>query len=263
MAAAHSLPPDAAHAEPQSDRAETNRQNAQHSTGPVTPEGKDAVRLNALKSGIYAETVLLPGDDAERYHSLGENLKSDYGAETAEELELLQSILDNHWRHRRLSELDKNLYNLGAYRQRGEILATYVPYREARFNYTMDDCEVDAVAESAGFAANHRLFEKIWRQQGRLQRQIDKDSRRLEQLIADRKARKADEPAPAPSPDSGFVPPKSENPAPTASAPHEPSSKSSLFEDVPPHILARMPNFVGKTAEKHQIDWLRKHRLDA
>jgi hypothetical protein len=44
-------------------KAEANRRNAQKSTGPKTPEGKDAVRLNALKHGLLCREVLLPGED--------------------------------------------------------------------------------------------------------------------------------------------------------------------------------------------------------
>jgi hypothetical protein len=39
---------------------EANRQNAQHSTGPKTPEGKAAVRLNALTYGLRARSLLIP-----------------------------------------------------------------------------------------------------------------------------------------------------------------------------------------------------------
>jgi hypothetical protein len=44
-------------------KAEANRQNALKSTGPKTPEGKAAVRLNAVKHGLLSEQVLLPGED--------------------------------------------------------------------------------------------------------------------------------------------------------------------------------------------------------
>jgi hypothetical protein len=43
-------------------KAETNRQNVLKSTGPKTPEGKAAVRHNALKHGLLAEQVLLPDE---------------------------------------------------------------------------------------------------------------------------------------------------------------------------------------------------------
>jgi hypothetical protein len=46
-------------------KAEANRRNALKSTGPKTPEGKDAVRLNALKHGLLSQEILLPGEDEE------------------------------------------------------------------------------------------------------------------------------------------------------------------------------------------------------
>jgi hypothetical protein len=48
-------------------KIEANRRNAQKSTGPKTAEGKDKVRLNALKHGLTAATVVLPHEDAEAY----------------------------------------------------------------------------------------------------------------------------------------------------------------------------------------------------
>src|SRR3954447_7479348 len=45
-------------------RIEANRKNASRSTGPRTEEGKAKVRLNALKHGFEAETVVLPHEDA-------------------------------------------------------------------------------------------------------------------------------------------------------------------------------------------------------
>jgi hypothetical protein len=40
-------------------QTQANRRNAQKSTGPKTPEGKAAVRHNALKHGLLAERVLV------------------------------------------------------------------------------------------------------------------------------------------------------------------------------------------------------------
>ena len=45
-------------------RIEANRRNASRSTGPRTEAGKGRVRLNALKHGLAAETVVLPHEDA-------------------------------------------------------------------------------------------------------------------------------------------------------------------------------------------------------
>jgi hypothetical protein len=52
-------------------RAEINRRNSTHSTGPKTPSGRDKARRNALKHGLRADTLALPNEDpelvAERY----------------------------------------------------------------------------------------------------------------------------------------------------------------------------------------------------
>ena len=47
-------------------KAEANRRNALKSTGPNTPEGKAAVRLNALRHGLLTQQILLPGEDERR-----------------------------------------------------------------------------------------------------------------------------------------------------------------------------------------------------
>ena len=49
--------------ETSSKRAEANRRNAQKSTGPRTAAGKDRARFNAVKHGMRAKTVILPGED--------------------------------------------------------------------------------------------------------------------------------------------------------------------------------------------------------
>ena len=40
-----------------------NKQNAQHSTGPRTENGKARVALNALKHGLTGKQIVLPHED--------------------------------------------------------------------------------------------------------------------------------------------------------------------------------------------------------
>jgi hypothetical protein len=51
-------------------KAHANRRNALKSTGPKTPEGKAAVRLNALRHGLLSKEPLLPGEDEEAGRTL-------------------------------------------------------------------------------------------------------------------------------------------------------------------------------------------------
>src|SRR5262245_49795914 len=48
-------------------KIEANKRNAKRSTGPKTEAGKEKSRLNALKHGLTATTVVLPHEDAEAY----------------------------------------------------------------------------------------------------------------------------------------------------------------------------------------------------
>ena len=58
-------------------KAEANRQNALKSTGPKTPAGKAAVRLNALTRGLLSEEILLPGEDEVALRELAESLRTE------------------------------------------------------------------------------------------------------------------------------------------------------------------------------------------
>jgi hypothetical protein len=48
---------------------EANRRNARKSTGPITLEGKQRSRCNAVRHGLTAETVIGALEDAEDYQA--------------------------------------------------------------------------------------------------------------------------------------------------------------------------------------------------
>ena len=64
---------------------EANRQNARHSTGPNTAEGKASVRLNALKYGLRARSLLIPGENPEDYKQLWADLEAEWQPQTRTE----------------------------------------------------------------------------------------------------------------------------------------------------------------------------------
>src|SRR6266540_4796100 len=57
---------------------DANRRNAQKSTGPQTPEGKAAVRMNSLRHGLRARTVVLPGENREEFNQLCDDLEREW-----------------------------------------------------------------------------------------------------------------------------------------------------------------------------------------
>ena len=68
---------------------EANRRNALKSTGPSSEEGKQQSRLNAVRHGLTAETVIGALEDAEDYKAFEAAIIADYDAESAVERELV------------------------------------------------------------------------------------------------------------------------------------------------------------------------------
>ena len=88
----------------------TNRQNAQHSTGPRTESGKRASSLNSLRHGLTGNFVLLPMEDPEAYSLFTKNFHADLQPEGALEAQLAQTVSDTQWRLRRIQSLEAGLF---------------------------------------------------------------------------------------------------------------------------------------------------------
>src|SRR4028118_515001 len=99
---------------------QANRRNAQRSTGPKTPEGKDAVRLNATKHGLRSQEVLLPGDDGEALKELDENLRAELQPVGELENLLVDGIVAAHWRLRRLRRVEAGIFAWQLYEELAE-----------------------------------------------------------------------------------------------------------------------------------------------
>ena len=93
---------------------ETNRENAQHSTGPITPEGKHQSSLNALRHGLTGQVVVMPTEDLDAYQRHLKSFIDEYHPKGATEAHLVQSLADTSWRLNRAAALETNLLNLAA-----------------------------------------------------------------------------------------------------------------------------------------------------
>ena len=89
---------------------EANRRNALKSTGPITPEGKERSRRNAVRHGLTAETVIAALEDAEDYQAFEAAVIADYDAESAVERELVLRLASVLWRLRRATGIETALF---------------------------------------------------------------------------------------------------------------------------------------------------------
>jgi hypothetical protein len=91
-----------------------NRANARRSTGPITEEGKQRSRCNAVRHGLTAETVIGALEDAEDYEALEAAITADYDAQSAVERELVLRLASLLWRLRRATTMETGLFEIQA-----------------------------------------------------------------------------------------------------------------------------------------------------
>ncbi len=104
-----------------SDRqADANRQNALKSTGPKTPEGKAAIRHNAVRHGLLSQDVLLPGEDEAALRELGERLSGELQPVGELESLLVERIIAITWRLRRLGRVEAGIFAWELYEELSE-----------------------------------------------------------------------------------------------------------------------------------------------
>src|SRR5271167_4763077 len=98
---------------------EANRRNARKSTGPITEEGKQRSRCNAVRHGLTAETVIGALEDAEDYKAFEAAIIADYDVQSAVERELVLRLASLLWRLRRATTMETGLFDIQADHLRG------------------------------------------------------------------------------------------------------------------------------------------------
>lgn len=91
---------------------EANRLNAIKSTGPRTDEGKRRSRLNAVRHGLAAETVIAAFENAADYASFERRIASDYQITTATDEVLVSRLASVLWRLRRSTSIETGMFQL-------------------------------------------------------------------------------------------------------------------------------------------------------
>jgi hypothetical protein len=80
---------------------DANRSNAQKSTGPRTPEGKETASQNALTHGLFAREGVIRGEDEDEFEMHREMLLDQLNPVGALEEILAERIVDLSWRLKR------------------------------------------------------------------------------------------------------------------------------------------------------------------
>lgn len=93
---------------------DANRRNARKSTGPITEEGKQQSRCNAVRHGLTSETVIGALEDAEDYRAFEAAVIADYDAQSAVERELVLRLASLLWRLRRTTTMETGLFEIQA-----------------------------------------------------------------------------------------------------------------------------------------------------
>ncbi len=91
-------------------RAEINRANSQHSTGPVTVEGKLASSRNSLKHGLASGQVILPGEDPSAFESLLTALVDEHQPSGPTQELLINEMAQSYWLSQRALRLQNECF---------------------------------------------------------------------------------------------------------------------------------------------------------
>jgi len=99
-----------------------NRANALLSTGPATPETKSAVRHNAIKYGIHAKSLIIPGEDPEEFEAFKQFQQDACNPQDTAEQQCVDQLVMNLWRLNRLQNAEAQIWD--ASMENGATLGT-------------------------------------------------------------------------------------------------------------------------------------------
>ena len=91
-----------------------NRTNARKSTGPRSAEGKAASRMNALKSGIDAQSQIIRGEEAANLEILRSEYYDRFRPTAPVERMLVDALIDTEWLLRRFRVAEAQLWEEGS-----------------------------------------------------------------------------------------------------------------------------------------------------
>jgi hypothetical protein len=204
---------------------DANRRNAKKSTGPRTPEGRAAVRLNGVTHGLSAKTLVLNDESESDFHAVFDSLEAEHQPSTPTEELLVSQLAMATWRLRRLYHLESSFISITT----GDMELVFENYE----NLGPFDREAIAVNHDA---AGPNTLSKFCRFEARLERSFYRALHELQRLRARRpaEAEKAAAEKEVEKPGLGLVcnsdPRKASQPKPGATPPPaaQPNAESTV-----------------------------------
>jgi hypothetical protein len=88
-----------------------NHSNAQHSTGPKTPEGKAIVAQNNFRHGFTGAFRVLAWENQDDYRALHLSLEKEHQPSTATEEMLVETMAQSYWLRKRALALQNTCFS--------------------------------------------------------------------------------------------------------------------------------------------------------
>ncbi len=94
-------------------QTEASRANGSRSEGPKSAKGKNSVRLNALKGGLFSQDIVVEsaGERVEDFEVLKKRIWDFFDPTNSLEEMLVMDIVENYWRRRRVRHCETTELN--------------------------------------------------------------------------------------------------------------------------------------------------------
>ena len=92
-------------------KQEANRNNAEHSTGPRTEEGKARSAMNARTHGLCSDHLLIPGEDSDQLNQLRAQYLFQIEPSTPIERTVFLEIVGGAWKLQRIQRMEGEAYS--------------------------------------------------------------------------------------------------------------------------------------------------------
>ena len=157
-----------------------NRENAQHSTGPRTPDGKKRSSLNAMRHGLTGQVIVMPYEDLEAYNAFVERYINGLTPKNEPEKQLALDMANTTWKLNRCTSIESGIYAMG--------------HHDFADRNNVDHPEVHAALTAATtYLENSRQIENLSRQENRLRRGLQKSTKLYQDMQDHRRAQEKEE----------------------------------------------------------------------